>query len=59
MGDLGGSKVSTGTPLIISAHCIKTHCVMWPKKPACHTVSILTGRAIRQFSHLRNFVLLI
>ena len=31
---------------------------MWPKKPAHHTVSILTGRMKTQFSHLCSSVIL-
>ena len=30
---------------------------MWPKKPVCHTVSILTGRKKTQFSHLCSSVI--
>ena len=30
---------------------------MWPKKPACHTVSILTGRKKMQFSHICSSVI--
>ena len=40
------------------ASIIKTHdSVVRPKKPAHHTVSILTGRKKMQFSHLCSFVI--
>ena len=47
---------------MLVSHYTCTHqdtrwCVMRPKKPACHTVSILTGRKKMQFSHLCSSVI--
>jgi len=36
-----------------------TQCVVRPKKPAYHTVSIVTRRTTMQFSHIRSFMMLL
>ena len=50
--------VSLAAEIALFPASIKTHeCVVRPKKPERHTVSILTGRKKTQFSHLCSSVI--